>query len=158
MDRQAGRAGSAIGGCGVKRNDVGDAAMPGPALARAARAAQVRGEPGTGNFVAPGGRSDANRLLQGCKQAVLGREIVSQEETRMIALLIAAAVAGQAPEDAAKSRLDGSREICHTIRYLGSRLNRARICKTKAEWDAAQADHDRGVLEAQTHHRYWTPH
>lgn len=81
----------------------------------------------------------------------------------MISLLIAAAVAAQAapaagPDTEAKARLDGSRKICHTIRYLGSRLNVAKICKTKAEWDEAQADHERGVLDAQTHHRYWTPH
>jgi hypothetical protein len=96
-------------------------------------------------------------LQQRRKQAVLIWEIFA-EETSMISLLIAAAVAAQAPADVQKSRLDGSRQVCHTIRYLGSRLNVAKICKTKAEWDAAQADHDRGVLDAQTHHRYWTPH
>jgi hypothetical protein len=78
----------------------------------------------------------------------------------MISLLLAAAVAAQPPAPAAgeKARLDGSRKICHTIHYLGSRLNVSKVCKTKAEWDEVQAEHERGVLDAQTHHRYWTPH
>lgn len=33
---------------------------------------------------------------------------------------------------------DGSRKICKKINVTSSRLNRSKVCKTKAEWDATQ--------------------
>jgi hypothetical protein len=78
----------------------------------------------------------------------------------MLSLLIAAAAASVATASPAqpatpvtKASVGGSDQVCHTIKYLGSRLNSAKICKTKAEWNEIQAEHDRLVRQEQTRDR-----
>ena len=58
-------------------------------------------------------------------------------------LLSAAAAASQAPAD------DSDRLVCRTNTEIGSRLRRARTCKTQAEWDALAREQRAGIDRAQ---------
>jgi hypothetical protein len=66
----------------------------------------------------------------------------------MIALIVAAAVAAT-PAAAAAPGKSADQKICHKISYLGSRLNSTSICKTKAEWNELQFEHDRMLRQQQ---------
>ena len=51
------------------------------------------------------------------------------------ALLAATAAVAQAPGDAANGKkTDPNEVICRTQNSTGSRLDRVRVCKTRAEW------------------------
>ncbi len=69
----------------------------------------------------------------------------------MITLILAAALAATPASADAPNK--GSARVCHKISYLGSRLNSQTICKSKAEWDQIQWEHDHEVMEAQAKNR-----
>jgi len=67
-------------------------------------------------------------------------------------LLVSAAASAQAPSGSASS--DGAynpnQVLCRTSGETGSRLERTRVCRTRAEWDAQRRETRQAVDRAQT--------
>jgi hypothetical protein len=62
----------------------------------------------------------------------------------ILALLVSAAAFAQAPASSPNDR------ICRVTGETGSRLQRNRICKTRAEWDQLQREQRNTLDRAQT--------
>ena len=62
----------------------------------------------------------------------------------ILALLVPAAAAAQAPAGGANDM------ICRITGETGSRLQRSRICKTRAEWDELRREQRNSIDRAQT--------
>jgi hypothetical protein len=69
-----------------------------------------------------------------------------------IAMMFAAAVA-TTPAPAAPVE-NGNTMVCRKETYTGSRLGATRVCKTKAEWNEIQAEHDRLLRQQQSNRSY----
>ena len=68
------------------------------------------------------------------------------------ALLAAAAASAQTPPAHARqgATYDPNETICRTVSESGSRLNRSRICMTRAEWDQRRREMRQNIDQAQT--------
>ena len=62
----------------------------------------------------------------------------------ILALLVPAAATAQAPADNANDM------VCRVTGETGSRLQRSRICKTRAEWDELRREQRNSIDRAQT--------
>jgi hypothetical protein len=66
------------------------------------------------------------------------------------ALLLSTAASAQPSSNASSSRTstaasDPNAMVCRNQRETGSMLNRTRVCKTRAEWDAERRDNRQAI-------------
>ena len=71
------------------------------------------------------------------------------------ALLVSTAASAQTPSstsssDAGAGAGSASQVICRNQRETGSMLNRTRVCKTRAEWEAERRDNRQAIDRTQT--------
>ena len=69
------------------------------------------------------------------------------------AVFVATAAMAQAPTDVPERsgpNNDPNQRICRNEPVLGSRVNRMRICKTRAEWADSRSQDRRAIEKAQT--------
>ena len=69
------------------------------------------------------------------------------------AVLIATAAVAQAPSDVPERRdpnNDPKQVICRNEPVIGSRVNRMRVCRTRAQWVESRAESRKEVDKAQT--------
>jgi hypothetical protein len=68
----------------------------------------------------------------------------------VIAILVETAAYAQSEAPATDDGTDANETICRTSTDTGSRLNRTRICRTRAEWEAARRETRQNVERSQT--------
>ena len=68
----------------------------------------------------------------------------------LISVGAAAAAAEQPAATAAEGKTVQEKAICRTVGEIGSRLNRRRVCATKAQWDEIDAQNRLALDRVQT--------
>ena len=72
----------------------------------------------------------------------------------LFALLVSTAASAQpsssSPNGAGAAAPDPNTMICRNQRETGSMLNRTRVCKTRAEWDAERRDNRQSIDRSQS--------